>query len=72
MCLYFLFVSIEYVNISYNTGVYINNQVIIIFWVMTDLIHSLYFLSHCRPSIIPGPAPDELVIPAAESVGLFH
>jgi len=48
-----------------------NNQALILLWVITDLIHS-FFLSNCRPSIIPGPAPDELVIPATESVGLFH
>lgn len=25
----------------------------------------------CRPSAIPGPVPDELVVPATESIGLF-
>ncbi|XP_029129516.1 G patch domain-containing protein TGH homolog [Cajanus cajan] len=30
----------------------------------------LCFSFHCRPSIIPGPAPDEIVVPATESVGV--
>lgn len=25
----------------------------------------------CRPSVIPGPVPDELVVSAAESIGVF-
>jgi len=28
------------------------------------------FLFHCRPSVIPGPAPDEIVVPANESIGV--
>lgn len=29
----------------------------------------MYFFVHYRPSAIPGPAPDELVVPATESIG---
>jgi hypothetical protein len=27
---------------------------------------------YCRPSAIPGPVPDEIVLPATESIGLFQ
>lgn len=30
------------------------------------------FVVYCRPSAIPGPVPDELVLPATESIGLFQ
>ena len=30
------------------------------------------FIVYCRPSAIPGPVPDEIVLPATESIGLFE
>ena len=30
------------------------------------------FVVYCRPSAIPGPVPDEIVLPATESIGLFQ
>lgn len=30
-----------------------------------------FWLAHYRPSAIPGPAPDEIVLPATESIGWF-
>lgn len=32
----------------------------------------MMFIVYCRPSAIPGPVPDEIVLPATESVGLFQ
>lgn len=37
------------------------------FWIV-----NIVFVMHCRPSAIPGPVPDELVLPATESIGLFQ